>query len=52
MAKASGVELASKADIAGIKADLYRAMWAQAAGFAAFVIAVAALAVGLMQVLP
>ena len=52
MAKASGVELASKADIAGIKADLYRAIWTQAAGFAAFVVAVAALAVGLMQVLP
>ena len=44
-------ELATKADLAGLRADIYRALWLQAAGIVAVLTALAGIAVALAGVL-
>ena len=44
-------EIATKADLAGLEARFYRALWIQGGALAGFTVAVAGVAIGLMQAL-
>ena len=51
MARVDRSEIATKADLAGLEARFYRALLALGAALAGFTVAVAGVAIGLMQAL-